>query len=144
MVKFSKKKIAKITIIILFIILLLISLIFILTKNQSIHSIALFSNSQSPEQNQINSIESQMEKRENTEELEETSEEIIPINNNIIEDDIASWRIKIPKIGLDAPILDGTDDETLKKAVGHFSESSTWEGNIGLASHNRGSKRYIF
>lgn len=47
------------------------------------------------------------------------------------------WSIEIPAISLKAPIENGTDVNTLKKAVGHFEESSLMEGNIGLAAHNR-------
>ena len=38
-----------------------------------------------------------------------------------------SWRILIPQINLDAPILEGTDKEVLRKGVGHFQ-------NTGLES----------
>lgn len=31
-----------------------------------------------------------------------------------------NWRIQIPKINLDAPILEGTYQENLRRAVGHF------------------------
>lgn len=48
------------------------------------------------------------------------------------------WRIKIPKINLDAPIENGTTQNVLASAVGHFEESSIWNGNVALAGHNRG------
>lgn len=50
----------------------------------------------------------------------------------------SSWRIKIPKINLDAHILNGTNSEILLEGVGHFEESSIWNGNVALAAHNRG------
>ena len=31
-----------------------------------------------------------------------------------------SWRISIPKINLDAPIIEGTSKDILRKGVGHF------------------------
>ena len=31
-----------------------------------------------------------------------------------------SWRISIPKINLDAPIIEGTGKDILRKGVGHF------------------------
>ena len=34
-----------------------------------------------------------------------------------------NWRIIIPKINLDAPILEGTDSDILRKGVGHFENS---------------------
>ena len=48
------------------------------------------------------------------------------------------WRIKIPRINLDAPIKSGTTQDVLAQAVGHFNESTEWNGNVSLAGHNRG------
>ncbi len=50
----------------------------------------------------------------------------------------SKWRIEIPKIGLVAPIKDGTTQDVLALAVGHFPESNTYKGNVALAGHNRG------
>ena len=48
------------------------------------------------------------------------------------------WRIKIPKINLDAHISEGIEQKILLKSIGHFKDSSKWEGNVCLAAHNRG------
>lgn len=45
--------------------------------------------------------------------------------------------LEIPKIELSAPIKEGTDWETMEEYIGHFENSSIWEGNVCLASHNR-------
>jgi len=55
-----------------------------------------------------------------------------------------NWRIKISKINLDAPILEGTEKEILRRAVGHFENTPIWNGNICLAAHNRGYKYNYF
>lgn len=55
-----------------------------------------------------------------------------------------NWRIKIPKLNLDAPIIEGTTAEVLKRAVGHFKASSMWDGNVCLAAHNRGYRCSFF
>lgn len=55
-----------------------------------------------------------------------------------------NWRIKIPKINLDAPILEGTEKEILRKAVGHFITTPLVNGNVCLAAHNRGYKYNYF
>lgn len=55
-----------------------------------------------------------------------------------------SWRIKISKINLDAPILEGTEKEILRRAVGHFRNTPRLNGNICLAAHNRGYKYNYF
>ncbi len=46
-------------------------------------------------------------------------------------------RIEITRIGLNAPILEGTDQGTLKKGVGHFTRTPMLgnTGNVGLAAH---------
>lgn len=54
------------------------------------------------------------------------------------------WRIFISKINLDAPILEGTDKEILRRGVGHFENTSKWDGNVVLAAHNRGYKYNFF
>ncbi len=51
-----------------------------------------------------------------------------------------NWRIIISKININAPILEGTTKEVLRKGVGHFESTSKWDGNICLAAHNRGYK----
>ena len=47
--------------------------------------------------------------------------------------------LKIPKLGLEAEIKEGIDEETLASYIGHFTNSSLWDGNVALAAHNRGS-----
>ncbi len=46
--------------------------------------------------------------------------------------------LKIPAIDLSVKVYEGTDGDTLRKGVGHFTDSSIWSGNVGLAGHNRG------
>lgn len=48
------------------------------------------------------------------------------------------WQIEIPKINLRAPIAEGTSQEVMLEYVGHFENTEEWEGNVGLAAHNRG------
>lgn len=51
--------------------------------------------------------------------------------------------LKIPAIGLSVRVYQGTDSATLAKGVGHFEETSIWDGNIALAAHNRGTNDYF-
>lgn len=74
--------------------------------------------------NQLTSVE---ENRDNTK---------MNVNN--------SWRIEIPKIGLNAPIKEGTTQQVMLEAVGHFTETSKDTGNVGLAAHNRGYQCNFF
>lgn len=48
------------------------------------------------------------------------------------------WQICIPSINLEAEISEGTTKEVMDKYVGHFENTSIFEGNVGLAAHNRG------
>lgn len=65
------------------------------------------------------------------------------IEENRVEDDLIPndviGTLEIPKINLKAQIKEGVDLDTLKTDIGHFPNSSIWNGNIALASHNRGS-----
>lgn len=44
--------------------------------------------------------------------------------------------IKIEKIGFEGLIYEGTSLDTLAKGVGHFENSSYYDGNVCLAAHN--------
>lgn len=46
--------------------------------------------------------------------------------------------LEIPKLELSAPIKEGIEQEILANSIGHFNNSSIWNGNVCLASHNRG------
>lgn len=50
----------------------------------------------------------------------------------------SNWTIEIPEINLFAEISEGTTTDVMNKYVGHFEETKTEYGNIGLAAHNRG------
>lgn len=56
----------------------------------------------------------------------------------------SNWRLIIEKINLDAPIIEGTTKEVLRRGIGHFESTTKWEGNICLAAHNRGYKYNYF
>src|ERR1700757_4086826 len=48
--------------------------------------------------------------------------------------------LRIPKIHLEVPVLEGTDDLTLNRAVGHITGTDLpgHNGNIGIAGHRDG------
>lgn len=62
------------------------------------------------------------------------------IDNNIENQIITKneWSIEIPKIELKADISEGVEQDILNLFVGHFNETALWNGNVGLAAHNRG------
>ena len=51
--------------------------------------------------------------------------------------------LKIPSIGVDVKIYQGTDDAALRYGAGHFENTSIWEGNVAIAGHNRGVNSYF-
>lgn len=52
-------------------------------------------------------------------------------------------RLQIPSIGVDVKVYQGTGDASLAKGVGHFTDTSIWDGNVALAGHNRGVNTYF-
>ena len=52
-------------------------------------------------------------------------------------------RLEIPALDLNVRIYQGTDSKTLAKGVGHFEDTSIWNGNVCLAAHNRGANSYF-
>lgn len=52
-------------------------------------------------------------------------------------------RLEIPALDLSVRIYQGTDSKTLAKGVGHFEDTSIWDGNVCLAAHNRGANSYF-
>lgn len=53
--------------------------------------------------------------------------------------------LTIPDILLDnAPIKEGTELSILSDAIGHFTSTSLYAGNVGLASHNGGGSGDFF
>lgn len=94
-----------------------------------------------------NTIESEMLENSGTAVINEKNAEKSTLNGIFSEseditlefEDSTIGIIEIPKLGLVAPIKEGTDLEVLAKFVGHFSNSSIWDGNVALAAHNRGT-----
>ena len=47
-------------------------------------------------------------------------------------------RLQISKLGLDVKVYEDESLENLAKGAGHFKSTSCWDGNVGIAGHNRG------
>ena len=47
--------------------------------------------------------------------------------------------LKIPAIGVNSKIYEGTGSAQLAKGIGHFTDASIWDGNACFAAHNRGT-----
>lgn len=90
------------------------------------------------------SKETEVAKIENTSKKESNEKQEINKLESINIYSTNKWRIKIPKLRLDAPITEGTTQEALRRTVGHFEETDKWNGNVALAAHNRGYKCNFF
>ena len=51
--------------------------------------------------------------------------------------------LSIPAIGLTVKVYQGTDNATLAKGAGHFTDTSVWDGNVAIAAHNRGVNNHF-
>ncbi len=53
--------------------------------------------------------------------------------------------IRIPRLAIEAPVLEGTDDWTLNRGVGHIADTAApgARGNSGLAGHRDGFFRAL-
>lgn len=75
---------------------------------------------------------------------EEEYENIIYERNENNEEQNFLGEIIIEKIGLRAFVKEGSTQEVLRKYIGHISETAKYDGNIGLAAHNRGNQYSYF
>ena len=51
--------------------------------------------------------------------------------------------LKIPAIGVNVKVYEGTGNDVLAKGAGHFEETSIWDGRVAIAGHNRGVNCYF-
>lgn len=58
--------------------------------------------------------------------------------NNLNNNGFEAWTLSIDSIDLFADISHGTNEKILNKYIGHFEETNFFNGNVGLAAHNRG------
>jgi sortase A len=49
----------------------------------------------------------------------------------------------IPKLGKTIKVYEGESVENMKKGIGHFADTSAWDGNVSFAGHNRGAAAYF-
>lgn len=59
-------------------------------------------------------------------------------------DDSVLGILTIEEIGLNATVKEGTTNEVLLNYIGHIEETATYDGNVGLAGHNRGCENSYF
>lgn len=85
--------------------------------------------------NSENKVENIVQKNNPLKETIKEEQTPSPQNNQIKKE---IWQIEIPSINLLANIAEGTTKEIMDQYVGHFENTSKWNGNVGLIAHNRG------
>lgn len=60
------------------------------------------------------------------------------------EKDYILGTLYIDKINIKAPVKEGSTEEILKSYIGHIEETAIYDGNVGLAAHNRGNEYSYF
>lgn len=86
----------------------------------------------------------EQEKQNTSEQLDNTEdvEQEVTEDDGIEEDLIGS--LKIEKINLNGTVKEGSTNEILRDYIGHIEETAKYDGNVGLAAHNRGNKYSYF
>ena len=51
--------------------------------------------------------------------------------------------IKSPSLGINMKLWEGETSASMSKGLGHYSSTSSWDGNVGACGHNRGAKYVI-
>lgn len=62
---------------------------------------------------------------------------------DVFDEDIIGT-IEIKKIGLLASVKEGSNGDILEKYIGHIEKTAIYDGNVGLAAHNRGYEYSYF
>ena len=86
----------------------------------------------------------EQEKQNTSEQLDNTEdvEKEVTEDDGFEEDLIGS--LKIEKINLNGTVKEGSTNEILRDYIGHIEEPAKYDGNVGLAAHNRGNKYSYF
>lgn len=67
-----------------------------------------------------------------------TPSTLFTLPDNMYYSDGSIGTLRIPEISLTVKVYENESLENLKKGAGHFKSTSCWDGNVGIAGHNRG------
>ena len=90
------------------------------------------------------SYDKKAEKQNTTEQLNDAGGTEQEVTEDDGFDDELIGTLKIEKIDLDGTVKEGSTNEILKDYIGHIEETAKYDGNVGLAAHNRGNKYSYF
>lgn len=63
--------------------------------------------------------------------------------SELIRSDGSIGTLKIPSLSINMKIYEGTTPQSMDKGLGHFADTSGWNGNVAVCGHNRGAKYTI-
>ncbi len=86
----------------------------------------------------------EQEKQNTSEQLDNTEDVEQEVTEDDGFDDELIGTLKIEKIDLDGTVKEGSTNEILRDYIGHIEETAKYDGNVGLAAHNRGNKYSYF
>lgn len=58
--------------------------------------------------------------------------------DGMIDENNKLGHLYVEKAGIDFAVYEGTEESSILYGAGHFDWMSAWDGNVGLAGHNRG------
>jgi len=64
-------------------------------------------------------------------------------SGELIRTDGSIGTLVIPSLSISHRVFEGATQESMRRGLGHFSETSAWNGNIGISGHNRGAVHTI-
>jgi len=76
---------------------------------------------------------------------------LLPSTSQTAAINIAPWfytdgsigTLTVSKLNRTIKVYDGETDENMRNGIGRFVSTSAWDGNVGLAAHNRGSAAHF-
>lgn len=73
-----------------------------------------------------------------------TTREENSTKEEIVEDEEVLGKLIINKINMQGEIKEGSSPQVLQEYIGHIEDTAVYDGNVGLAAHNRGNSPSYF
>lgn len=84
------------------------------------------------------------QKKLNQDDVNGTTREENSTKEEIVEDEEVLGKLIINKINMQGEIKEGSSPQVLQEYIGHIEDTAVYDGNVGLAAHNRGNSPSYF
>lgn len=84
------------------------------------------------------------QKKLNQNDVNGTTREENSTKEEIVEDEEVLGKLIINKINMQGEIKEGSSPQVLQEYIGHIEDTAVYDGNVGLAAHNRGNSPSYF